>query len=388
MLKLVFSVILYRIERISLFYNMNAHDLKFLNVFNHIRGVGPTVLHTLKNHFGSFEAAWNATPSHLSSSPLSSRMQETITAQKPHLDPNREMGKLVKENIWIVTQESKEFPAILKEIPQSPLALYGQGSPSLLSLDTESRSRIGIVGTRKPTRYGSEAAEIITRELAARGIIIVSGLATGIDTIAHKSALDSKGKTIAVLGSGIDRASLFPRENRKLADKIVETGSLIVSEYPPGTPAFKENFPQRNRIISGMARGIIVVEAREKSGALITAGLALDQNRDVFAVPGSILSPTSFGTHALIQEGAKLVTSAKDIFAEWNIDYSEKTKTAHAAEISEKENKILALLEEPLNVDAIKARIGLETGTIIASLSLLELKGLVRNLGGDMYQKI
>ena len=244
---------------------------------------------------------------------------------------------------------------------------------------------LAIVGTRRPTSYGMEVAEKLSRELVEAGATIVSGLAMGIDGRAHEAAVDAKGTTIAVLGSGLDDMSLFPPEHRGLARRIVESGNALVSEYAPGTPAVKEHFPARNRIISGLSRGVIVVEARERSGALITARFALEQNRDVFAVPGSMFSPTSAGPHALIREGAKIVRTAQDILEEFGIEYTNSAQGG--APIEEKEKLLLELLEEPLSVDLIKEKTGMETAAIVATLSLLELKGHIRNFG-DRYQKI
>lgn len=361
-----------------------ANDLKFLNAWNSIPGIGPATLRLLKNSFGTLEAAWLASEAALAETGISPLILQAISWKRPSLHPDREMGKLIRESIWIITEDDENFPACLKEIPSPPLLLYGRGDLRLLATGT----LLAVVGTRRPTAYGLEAAEAITRDLAAMGITIVSGLASGIDAQAHQAALDEKGKTIAVLGSGLDYHSVFPAENRGLARRIAEASGLVISEYAPGTPARKENFPQRNRIISGVSPGVLVVEARERSGALLTARLALEQNREVFAIPGSIFSSTSYGTNSLIQQGAKLVRSAADILEELGIEYTkEKEKTLREG-LEENERMIYQLLEEPLSLDTIKEKTGLSTAIIITSLSLLELKGAVRNLGQDTYQKI
>lgn len=361
-------------------------DIKFLNAFNSIPGVGPATIRTLKNHFGDYESAWraeDATLEHLGIAPIPLR---SILWKRPSTNPDREMEKLIKENIWLITEEDQNYPPQLKEIAYPPLCLYGRGMPQW-SEDLSMNRCFAVVGTRRPTQYGLEATETLTQELAAAGLTIVSGLATGIDTRAHEAALISGGKTIAVVGSGLDSFSLFPQENRGLARRIQNAGSTLLSEYAPGTPALKEHFPQRNRIISGLSRSVLIVEARERSGALITARLALEQNRDVFAIPGSIFSPLSRGTHALIQEGAKLVTSAKDILEEFGIEYTKSTPSDIAA-LTKEEEAILTLLIEPCAVDHLKAKTQFETSTIVASLSMLELKGLIKNMGNDTYQKI
>lgn len=359
-------------------------DLKFLNAFNSIPGVGPVTLRSLKNHFGSFQTAWAASESALKEVNLNEPTQQAILWKRPSLNPDREMQKLIKEKIWLISDRDEDYPEILHEISNSPAALYGTGNIASLKNTTA----LGVVGTRKPTHYGLEATEKITGELARAGVTIVSGLATGIDSRAHATAIENSAKTIAVLGSGLDQNSLFPQENRGLMRRIIESGGAALSEYPPGTPALKEHFPQRNRIISGLSQGILVIEAREKSGALITARFALEQNREVFALPGSIFTPTAVGPNRLIQDGAKLILSATDIFTELGIDYNKEEKKKTEGLLNEKESMLLELLEEPLGVDFIKEKTGLDTPVIVTSLSMLELKGLVKNLGGDTYQKI
>lgn len=362
---------------------MEARDLKFLNAFNSIPAVGPASLRLLKNHFGVLETAWRAGENALQESGITTTALQAILWKRPSLQPDREMEKLVRENIWLITEEDERYPPLLKEIPSPPLLLYGKGA-----LPQTRFGALAVVGTRRPTAYGLEATEKIVQELAGAGLTIVSGLATGIDTRAHEACLEVKGRTIAVLGSGVDQNSIFPPENRGLGRRIVESDGAIISEYAPGTPAVKEHFPARNRIISGLSLGVLVSEAREKSGARITARYALDQNREVFALPGSIFSPTSRWPNRLIQEGAKLVTCAADILEELGMDYTKERVRKSDELLGEKEKVILELVEEPLSVDVIKEKTGLETSAIVASLSMLELKGRVKNLGADTYQKV
>ena len=363
---------------------MDTHEIKYLNALNAIPGVGPVTLRALKNNFGNFESAWQSSDNELENTKLDSEARQAILNRRPALHPDKEMERLVKERVWILTEEDSLYPALLKEIYNPPVIIYGRGNPRLLA---EEKLRIAIVGTRKPSNYGLEAARKIASELAEEGIIIVSGLATGIDTQAHDAALKVKGNTIAVLGSGLDPVSIFPPENVRLAARIEEAGSIVMSEYAPGTPAMKENFPLRNRIISGLSNGVVVVEARERSGALITARLALEQNRDVFAVPGSIFTSTALGPLSLLQQGAKPVTSAQDILIEFGIDINQKQEQ-YRQSWNENEKTILETLEEPLDIDAIKQRTKFATGTLIATLSTLELKGIIKNMGNDTYQKI
>ncbi len=370
-------------------------ELKFLNAFNAVPGVGAATLRTLRDSFGSFESAWNANPSAYDAFALDSPVREALQTRKRAIDPDRAMQRIVQEKIWLITDDEDFYPPLLKEIPYPPLILYGRGNKGLLQtkIDTrgkpnlEQRPWIAVVGTRRPTPYGIEAAETITSQLVQAGIAIVSGLASGIDAKAHSAALAAQGSTIAVLGSGVEPSSVFPPENRGLAERITSSGGAVISEYAPGTPAVKEHFPMRNRIISGVSRGTLVVEAREKSGALITARYALEQNREVFAVPGSIFSPTSAGTNKLIQEGAKPVARAADILEDLGIEYEAAARESATQSLDQKEKALLDLLTEPIGIDALKARTDFTTPVMMATLSMLELKKLVRNLGGNTFQR-
>ena len=246
---------------------MDPKELKYLNAFNSIPNVGPVTLRALKKHFGNFAEAWTASESALREIKLENQYLNAILLKRPSLNPDREMEKIVKAKIWMVTEEDeKVFPKILKEISSSPLLIYGRGDINVFKKIGEEKTSIGIVGTRKPTSYGLEAAERIASGLADAGLAITSGLATGIDTKAHQTALECQAQTIAVLGSGVDHFSIFPQENQGLAQRIAESGGAVISEYAPGTPAVKEHFPMRNRIIAGLSRGVVVIEAREKSG--------------------------------------------------------------------------------------------------------------------------
>ena len=359
-----------------------TNDLKFLHALASIPSVTGKTLRTLAAYFPSFEEAWRADEGILRNAGLDEKAIAAVSWKRPSLDPDRELETLMRASIWLIREKDPDYPATLQEIPHPPFLLYGSGNPNVFSAGLP----IGVVGTRKPTSYGIQAAEAITETLARAGACIISGLALGIDAIAHRTTLDANGATIAVLGSGIDDESLYPPPNRSLARRIAESGGAVVSEYPPKTPALKEHFPARNRIISGLSKGVLVVEAQEKSGALITARFALEQNRDVFAVPGSIFSLSSRGTNALIQEGAKLVSSGEDILKEYGIDYT--TKSAPEEPLNEHESFVMNILTEPRTVDDIKHLTGLDTPIIIASLSLLELKGRIRNAGSETYERI
>ncbi len=365
---------------------MTSHDLKYLHAFNCIRGVGARTLRLLKNRFGTFEQAWRAGESALADALSRDSVRNAIQTQRGAINPDRALAEVMQQNIWMIAEDDAMYPPRLREIPHAPAVLYGRGEMRAFQDACGRPCVIGIVGTRRPTRYGLEACEMITRELADAGCAIVSGLALGIDAHAHRASVNAQGKTVAVLGSGVDNESLFPQENRKLAQDIAEKHGAVISEYAPGTPAMREYFPARNRIISGLSCGVLVVEAREKSGALITARFALEQNREVFALPGSIFSKTSHGPHALIREGARLVARASDILEELGIEF-EEPRGLKEASLEPHEKILLHFLEEPLTVDDLKMKTRFETSRIAASLSMLELKGMVRSLGADTYQR-
>ena len=269
---------------------------------------------------------------------------------------------------------------MLKQIYAPPAILYLRGR-----FDSKDNLSLGVVGPRKVSFYGKQITPSLVADICRGGLTIVSGLARGVDTLAHQTALENEARTIAVLGSGIDAKSVYPRSNTRLAEKIAQNGA-VVSEYPPGAKPLAQNFPQRNRIISGLCLGVIVIEAKEKSGALITASNALEQNREVFAVPGSILNPNSAGTNNLIKLGAKLVNSVKDIFEELRLDYSVQVRAKSNRAGSQEEKSILKhLSQKPLHVDKIINRTKLSTAKVVSALTLLEMKGQVKNLGGNNY---
>lgn len=280
------------------------------------------------------------------------------------------------------------YPALLEEIHDPPLVLYGRGRTELLE-----GPAVAIVGTRRPTVYGLQMAEGIAADLGSRGITVVSGLARGIDAAAHRGCLAANGKTIAVLGSGID--VVYPREHRQLYEKIAAQG-LVLSEFPPGTSPSPQNFPVRNRIISGLALGVLIVEASEYSGSLITARLAMEQNREVCALPGNLTSPQSFGPNFLIKQGAKLVQSWRDIVEELPAEVRHEILVQEDAKppikrelplISEEENRILQTLrtDEVVQFDKILYGSGLSVPQLSALLLNLEMSGWIRQLPGNLY---
>ncbi len=280
-----------------------------------------------------------------------------------------------------ITIEDKDYPATLKEIHNPPKQLYIKGE-----IKNQDKVAIAIVGTRKYSTYGKQVALDLSSKLAKLGITIVSGLARGIDTFAHKAALEAGGRTIAVLGSGMDQKSFSPSCNYALSEEIAKNGAVI-TEYPEGTIGAVYTFPERNRIVSGLSLGVIVIEAPEQSGALITANLALDQNKEVFAVPGNIYDENSQGTHNLIKQGAKLVTCIEDVLEELNLSHllSETPKTKTKPENKEEEIILSALSLQPTHIDDIIKITKLPTSIVNSTLTILEIKNAVRNLGKNNY---
>ncbi len=288
---------------------------------------------------------------------------------------------MINENIKQINISDKDYPEILKEIHSPPKSLYVRGG-----FDEKDKIAIGIVGTRNYTSYGKQVALNIAGDLAEAGITIVSGLAKGIDTFAHQAALEKGGRTIAVLGSAVDSSSVYPSCNKKLADKITKNGAVI-SEYAPGTKSEIYFFPQRNRIVSGLSLGVVIIEAPEKSGALITATCALEQNREVFAVPGSIYSKNSVGTNKLIQMGAKLVNSANDILDELNLPLVKEKSKNFKPETKEEGILVSIITREPIHLDEIVKQSRLNSALASSTLIMLELKGIVKHQEGGYYIK-
>lgn len=282
-----------------------------------------------------------------------------------------------REEILTIKIEDKDYPKLLKKISNPPKLLY------LRRKLFKNEFCFAIVGTRRCSDYGREIAFDIAKDLAQAGISVVSGMARGIDTMAHQGALKGKGRTIAVLGTGLDEKSIYPQQNLKLVKKILENDGCLISEYSPGTSGRKQNFPERNRIISGMSLGVLVIEAKFGSGALITAQWAQKQGRKIFALPGSIHSLNSKGPHSLIKKGAKLVENANDILEELKLAKIERKKIKGE---SLEENLILEVLEQGnLHIDKIIEKTKLSSQKVSASLSLMEIYGRVKNLGGNVY---
>ena len=358
---------------------MSNKDIKYWVGFNIIPGIGRVKLAQLENYFGKLEDAWEASSADLKHAGLDSSSIHAITSWRPKLSLEAEMEKLDRYGVKVLTWHDSDYPSRLKEIYDYPPILYVRGS-----LLPEDEWCLAVVGTRRATVYGRQVTEEIVADLARSKITIVSGLARGIDSVAHHSALEAGGRTIAVFACGLD--IVYPSENANLARRIIQQGALI-SEYPLGTRPRADNFPRRNRIMSGLSLGVLVTEAGKTSGAMITAHLALEQNREVFAIPGSILSPASSGTNHLIQEGAKLVSDYSDILEELNL-----TAVAHQMEIREvvpaSDTEALLLKQltaEPTHIDEVCRNSGLPVSVVSSTLTMMELKGLVKQVGTMNY---
>jgi DNA processing protein len=347
--------------------------------FNLVRGIGPARLRALLEAFGDVERAWHAPAGALRQAGLDRRSLQNLLETRARVDLEREVQRAAAAGLEVLTWESRGYPQLLCEVPAPPPVLYVRGQ-----LQPEDVWAVAVVGTRRAGVYGREVTRRLVAELARSGITIVSGLARGIDGTAHRAALEAGGRTIAVLGCGADL--IYPPEHRELARQIIAHGALV-SEYPLGTPPEAGNFPPRNRIISGLSLGVLITEAGRGSGALITADYAAEQGRDVFAVPGSILAAGCAGTNRLIQDGARMVLESADVLRELNLTMvAEQTQAREALPGSETEAALMACLgAEPTHVDDLGRTVGLPIAEVTSTLALMELKGMVRQVGGMKY---
>ena len=354
-------------------------DQRYWLGFNRIKGVGAIRFRRLLDFFGDLQTAWNAPADALRDAGLDRRTIENLFAARSQIDLDNELRRLERSGARLLTWDDPAYPRNLLNIAQPPPVLFVKGE--LLPADEWA---VALVGTRHASAYGREVARDLATGLAASGVTVVSGLARGVDIFAHRAALEAGGRTIAVLGSGIDR--IYPPEHKSAAESIAQAGA-VVSDYALGTPPDGANFPPRNRIISGLAKGVVIVEAGEVSGALITADFAAEQGRDVFAVPGNIHQRTSLGTNKLIQQGAKLVSGVGDILEELNLVMVTEQRTARAALPADAtEQKLLACLSaEPVHIDELGVQVGMPIAQVSGALAMMELKGMVRQVGGMNY---
>lgn len=357
----------------------NMDDLKYWVAFNRIRGIGRARYSAMEKHFGNLKEAWSADASEFRKAGLDRRSITNITSKRTEIDPDAEMETLQRHRIKAITWNDPKYPPRLKEIYDLPPVIYVRGS-----LEEEDEWAIALVGTRRATAYGREMAEVLAADLARNGITIISGLARGIDAVGHRAALNAGGRTIAVQACGLDM--VYPSEHLKLAQEIVEAGALV-SDYPLGTQPRADHFPRRNRIMSGLSLGTLVIEAGQSSGALITAGYALEHNREVFAVPGSALSPRSKGTNRLIREGAKLVTQVEDILEELNLTMvPQQMEMRELVPPTDTESLLLKhISHEPIHIDEVQRLCNLPIATVSSTLAMMELKGMIKQVGPMNY---
>jgi len=343
---------------------------------------GPVHTKLLLDYFGSAKAIWDVSSEKLEKIGLSLKKADGFDRFRAEFNTKAYFEKQEKLQIDIITIFDKDYPINLKQIDSAPFVIYKKGK-----LKASDENAIAIVGSRKMTSYGKEVASMFSTSLAGYGLTIVSGLARGIDTQAHKHSLLAGGRTIAVLGCGLDK--IYPPENNQLAKEIVKYGALI-SEFPLGYPAIPINFAARNRIISALSKAVIVVEGAEKSGTLLTASHAADQGKIVFAVPGQITSPLSAAPFYLLKNGAKMLTCIGDILDELAIETMvDRNKVERILPSSKKEEKILTILEnEQLHLDEIARISSWDTADVSARLTIMELKGLVKHLGRGLYKKV
>lgn len=312
---------------------------------------------------------------------LDEKIAQEFIDWRNKINPEKEWESLLKEKIKILTIKDENYPSLLKEIYDPPQVIYYKGE-----LKKEEKYPLGVVGTRKMTFYGREVCEELVRDLARAGLTIVSGLALGIDALAHKIALKEKTRTIAVLGGGLDKQTIYPKINQDLAKKIIENNGAVISEYPVGFYPTRYTFPARNRIIAGLSLGTLVIEAPIESGALITAKFALEQNREVFSVPGNIYAKNSTGCNWLIKLGAKPIINARDVFDEFDLNFEANNYKKITPETKEEEILLKYLSTEPIQINQLIEKSGLTSTEVLSTLSLMEIGHKVKSLGGGNYK--
>src|SRR6266481_118710 len=357
-----------------------------------VTGVGSRTAAMLIDRFGSPTSVFQASSPTLESAGLKRETVAVIKSTEMHEKAAREIEELTRLDGEALTLADEGYPRLLRETYDPPIVIYCLGNLTAAL----SQPAIAIVGSRRCSTYGRNVAEKLSRELAERGVTVVSGLARGIDSAAHRGALDGRGLTVGVMGTGLD--AVYPKENRRLAERIVEKGALI-TEFPLATPPVSQNFPFRNRVISGVSLGVMIVEGAERSGSLITARLAYEQGRDVFAVPGNITSAKSFGPNYLIKDGAKLVQTWRDVIEELPADMKATILSAERGEsrikqvvidevaLSESERRVLKMLgtDDGVHIDQLISRSGLSLGELMGALLQLEMSDRIRQLPGKTF---
>lgn len=355
-------------------------DAPYWIAFSLLPGIGTQRLRRVADKFADMERAWRASAPDLVAAGLEPAVAQAAVAARPSVDVAATMARIERAGVEVHTLADPTYPARLAEIYDAPPVLYARGA-----FAPEDEWAVAVVGTRNVTAYGREVTHRLVTELARRNVTVVSGLARGVDGLAHRAALEAGGRTIAVFACGVD--VIYPPEHRRLAEEIAQSGALV-SEYPVGSQPEAGNFPARNRIISGLSLGTVVVEAGEKSGALITARRALEQDREVFAVPGNILSPRSIGANRLIRDNeAKLILSADDVLDELQLQMMpQQMEMRRLLPENETESTLIALLSaEPRHIDELTRQSALPAAEVSGALAIMELKGLVRHTGGMQY---
>jgi len=341
--------------------------------------IGPITIAKLRAAFGSLAQAWSAKPTALSQAGLDQSLVSQLNDWRDHTNPTQLADQLERQHISFVTWLEPDYPLLLKEIFDPPPVLFYRGD-----LTVANRRCLSIVGSRHPSSYGQKVTTDLTQVAVQSGLVIVSGLAYGVDALAHLTCLKQNGLTIAVLAAGLD--TIYPAANRQLAERILKQGGLILSEYPPGTPALKQHFPHRNRLIAGLSQGLLITEATTQSGSLITATQALDFNRQVCAVPGDIYSPLSAGCHQLIKQGAEPITQTQDLCRLFNLT---PAPTIPLPNLTTAEQTLLQQL--PLKALTLNEIINLTSDSadnLLALLTMLELKGYVKSDTGDRFARL
>jgi len=362
---------------------LSLDELAYWIAFSRVMGIGPVRFKVLLDFFGEdVAAAWHASRQELLAASLDEKIVDKFLQQRPTILPQHELERLERLRISIITWKDANYPPLLRRIEYAPPVLYLCGNLT----DDDRRFSLGIVGTRKMTKYGRQVTEYFAGQLAMGKVTVVSGLALGIDTVAHTAALDKGGRTIAVLASGLD--TIYPPSNYLLARRIVESGQgALLSPFPLGIRPETGNFPARNHLISGLSLGVLVTEAPPKSGALITANSALNQGREVFAVPASIFSSASGGVNKLIQDGAHPVTDVNDILESLNLYMLPQQSEAQTVLPANDEERVLLnlLSSDPLHIDELIRGSELPAHLVSSTLTMMELKGFVRQMGSMYY---
>lgn len=361
---------------------MSAHsENQYLIALAAFEKFGPRALAKILNHYPSYQAAFETTADELISIGITPRLAQEFASARRVIPLEKLWDTCERESIKIMTIKDHAYPALLAKIYDPPAVLFYRGT-----LPPPDAIYFGVVGPRLMTPYGKQMTEEITSELAQNGLVVTSGLALGVDGVAHETTLATGGTTVAVLGAGVDRASVYPGRHRMLADRIVAGSGAVVSEYPPGTRPLQHHFPTRNRIVVGLAVGILVIEARKDSGALITARVAGEEGRDLFAVPGAVTQETSFGPNMLIKNGAMVTTCAQDILEVLGrMGATAKKPTPQLTGIEAIIYDVLT--RDPQHIDVLAARTKLDTSDLASTLSLMELNSLIRNVGGMHFVK-